>query len=279
MHRLNISLEHIYEAAQQRGTTFESMLSEARKMGYTGLECDLWRLSDCVNVRNLFESCGLNVASIYSMYDFLRDTPEKSLDGMKRHLETAAYFGAEKVLAIPGFFQPGDDREAGFAKFAEQLSVMCELAAEYGIMVTLEDFDDSASPCCDTQGLERLMRSVQGLGFTFDTGNFAFVLEDPAEAYERLKPYVAHAHLKDRSREASRRSADGSNSKPDLSEAEMYPCETGGGYVGVEKLVKRMLADGYTGDFSVEHFGAVDQAEYMRRSAENVKRWISEVTK
>lgn len=185
MHRLNIFLEHIYEAAQQRGTTFESMLSEARKMGYTGLECDLWRLSDCVNVRNLFESCGLNVASIYSMYDFLRDTPEKSLDGMKRHLETAAYFGAEKVLAIPGFFQPGDDREAGFAKFAEQLSVMCELAAEYGIMVTLEDFDDSASPCCDTQGLERLMRSVQGLGFTFDTGNFAFVLEDPAEAYER----------------------------------------------------------------------------------------------
>ena len=59
----------------------------------------------------------------------------------------------------------------------------------------------------------------------------------------------------------------------------MYPCETGGGYVGVEKLVKRMLADGYTGDFSVEHFGAADQAEYMRRSAENVKRWISEVTK
>lgn len=47
----------------------------------------------------------------------------------------------------------------------------------------------------------------------------------------------------------------------------------------MEKLVKRMLADGYTGDFSVEHFGAVDQAEYMRRSAENVKRWISEVTK
>ena len=29
MHRLNIFLEHIYEAAQQRGTTFESMLSEA----------------------------------------------------------------------------------------------------------------------------------------------------------------------------------------------------------------------------------------------------------
>ena len=30
MHRLNIFLEHLYEAALQRGTTFESMLSEAR---------------------------------------------------------------------------------------------------------------------------------------------------------------------------------------------------------------------------------------------------------
>lgn len=36
MHRLNIFLEHIYEAAQQRGTTFESMLSEAHKWDTLG---------------------------------------------------------------------------------------------------------------------------------------------------------------------------------------------------------------------------------------------------
>lgn len=47
----------------------------------------------------------------------------------------------------------------------------------------------------------------------------------------------------------------------------------------MEGLVKRLLADGYAGEFSVEHFGAADQLEYMRRSAENVRRWISEVNK
>ena len=279
MYRLNIFLEHIFEAAQQRNITFVQALTAAHDMGYSGLECDLWRLDDRENVRKTFESCGFRAASVYSMYDFLRDAPEKSLDGMKRHLETAAYFGADKVLAIPGFFQPCDDRKEGYAKFAEQLAVMCECAAGYGITVTLEDFDDAASPCCDTSGLERLIKSVPGLKFTFDTGNFAYVLEEPSDAYSRLKPYIVHAHLKDRSRDISRRSPGGSNAKPDLSGAEMYPCETGAGYAGVEGLVKRMMTDGYAGDFSIEHFGAVDQMEYMRASAENVKRWISEVTK
>ena len=59
----------------------------------------------------------------------------------------------------------------------------------------------------------------------------------------------------------------------------MYPCEAGSGYIGVEALVKRLIADGYTGDFSVEHFGAVDQTLYMRKSAENVKKWLNEVCK
>lgn len=279
MYRLNIFLEHIFEASQQRDISLERMLTEAWKMGYSGLECDLWRLSDRVNIRKTFEKCGFRTASVYSMYDLTRDTPQKSLEAMKRHLDAAAYFGADKVLAIPGFFLPMDDREEGYKRIAEQLSVMCEQAAEYGITVTLEDFDDAASPCCDTAGLERLLKSVPGLRFTFDTGNFAYVLEDPAEAYARLRPYIVHAHLKDRSRDISRRSANGSNAKKDLSGAEMYPCETGGGYVGIGELVQQMISDGYSGDFSVEHFGAANQAEYMRRSAEYMKRLISEVIK
>ena len=277
MNRLNIFLEHIFEGAQQQGTSLESTLIQAQKMGYSGLECDLWRLNDRAEVKRQFDSCGLSVSSVYNMYDFLRDEPVISKEKMRRHLETTAYFGADKVLAIPGFFQPDDDREAGYRKFAEQLAVMCELAAQYGITVTLEDFDDSSSPCCDTAGLERLLTAVPGLRFTFDTGNFAYVLEDPAHAYARLKPYIAHVHLKDRSRDVSRSNADGSNAKADLSGMEMYPAECGGGYVGMEELVRQLLADGYAGDFSVEHFGAADQLEYMRRSAENVRRWISEV--
>lgn len=279
MNELNIFLEHIYEACSQRDITTEQMLTEAREMGYTGLECDLWRLEDKENMKSLFDSCGMRAAAVYSFYDFPHDSPEESLKKILAHLEAAACFGAEKVMAIPGFIQPGEDRDEVFSRCCEGLSLMCRHAREYGITVLVEDFDDINSPCRDISGLERLLNGADGLRLTFDTGNFAYMREDAFEAYTRLKPYISHVHLKDRSRDASRANADHSNAQPDISGTEMYPCETGSGYIGIEALVKQMIQDGYTGDFSVEHFGAVDQTEYMRKSAENVRKWISEVKK
>ncbi len=273
MNGLNIFLEHVYEACSQRGLSPEEMLTQVRNMGYSGLECDLWRLDDR-SLHGLFDSCGVKAASVYGHYDFAHDNADISLEKMKRHLEAASYFGADKVLAIPGFFRPEDDREDFFGRTCEQLSVMCGLAERYGITVTVEDFDDINSPCCDINGLERLLSGSEGLRWTFDTGNFAYVSQDAAQAYSRLGKYVSHVHVKDRSRDVARGVP--GNEKADISGRLMYPCECGGGYVGAEALVKRLLSDGYSGDFSAEHFGAADQYEYMRRSAENITRWIKE---
>ncbi|MDE7195252.1 MAG: TIM barrel protein, partial [Oscillospiraceae bacterium] len=84
-----------------------------------------------------------------------------------------------------------------------------------------------------------------------------------------LKDKVAHVHLKDRSRDASR--FNGENGKPDLSGEMMYPCELGGGYIGIGELVKRLIKDGYSGSFSIEHFGALNQLEYARKSVEYIR--------
>lgn len=277
MNRLNIFLEHVYEAGAQRGITLEQALENARGCGYTGLECDLWRLEDGA-LRGVFSGCGITAASVYGHYDLAHDLPEVSREKMKRHLEIAAEFGAGTILAIPGFFRPEDDREDFFARTCEQLSILCGMAVQYGITVTVEDFDDVNSPCCNIAGLERLLSGSEGLRWTFDTGNFAYVREDPAEAYARLRKYLAHVHVKDRSRDSSRGLPDGSNAKADISGELMYPCECGGGYVGAEFLVKRLAADGYAGGFSAEHFGAADQLDYMRRSAENITEWLREGT-
>ena len=277
MNDLNIFLEHIYEASAQRGIPPEQALLEAHAMGYSGLECDLRRLADRCNVKALFDGCSMRAASVYAFYDFPHDSAETSLEKMIANLEAAAFFGADKVMAVPGFIQPGDDPEEVFSRCCGQLSVMCRRAQEYGITVTIEDFDDRSSPCCNISGMEQLLSGTPGLFCTFDTGNFAYMTESAEEAYSRLKQYIRHVHLKDRSRDVSRADSVHSNAKPDISGDEMYPCEAGSGYIGVEALVKRLLIDGYTGDFSVEHFGAVNQTEYMRRSAENVKKWISEV--
>ena len=275
MNNINIFLEHIYEACAQRGIGLEQMLTEAHEMGYTGLECDLWRLSD-KSIKEVFDRCGMRVASVYSRFDFAHDSAEASIEKITFCLETAAYFGADKVLAIPGFVNDGEDRGDVCGRICEGLSVMCKRARDLGITVTLEDFDDISAPYSTAAGLEYFMRNVDGLKYTFDTGNFAYSLENAEKAYDILRPWIVHAHLKDRSRDFARVSHDGGNAKADLGGEMMYPCETGGGYIGVEALVKRMLWDGYTGDFSVEHFGAVDQTAYMKSSIDNIKRWIKE---
>lgn len=275
MNNINIFLEHIYEACSQRGITQEKMLTEARDMGYTGLECDLWRLSGG-DVRAMFQRCGMNIASVYAHFDFAHESNELSAEKMKFCLDTAAYFGADKVLAIPGFIRQGENHTDVCGRICEGLSEMCTLACSYGITVMLEDFDDISAPYSTAAGLEYFMRNTDGLKYAFDTGNFAYSLESADKAYDILRQWIVHSHLKDRSRDVSRISADGGNAKADLGGDMMYPCETGGGYIGVETLVKRMLHDGYTGDFSVEHFGAVNQTVYMKRSIENIKKWIKE---
>jgi len=274
MNRINIFLEHLFELCSQEGITLEQALIAAADIGYTGLECDLRRLTDR-STAGLFSRCGLAVASVYAWYDFLNDTPGQALDKMRGHIATAELFGAKKIMAIPGFFGEGGSSDEEYDIFAQRLSTLCGLAAEHGMTVTVEDFDDVNSPCFNTKGLLRLLENAQGLRLTFDTGNFAYANENAADAYDRLKGYISHVHLKDRSRDISRANADGSNGKADIAGEMMYPCEVGAGYVGAEEIVKRLISGGYGGDFSVEHFGAVNQYEYMKRSFENITGWIN----
>ena len=111
MNRLNIFLEHIYEACSQNDITLQEMLLQAHDMGYSGLECDLWRL-DNRTLRSLFSGCGMTAASVYGHYDLAHDAPEVTREKALRHLEASAYFGADKILVIPGFIAPDDDRNA-----------------------------------------------------------------------------------------------------------------------------------------------------------------------
>lgn len=275
MNRLNIFYEHIFEAAEQTGVTVEQCLVRARGFGYEGLECDFWRLSDRSETKALFDGCGFSVSSVYRMFDFPNAPCEESLKQIDECLETAAYFGAPNVLAIPGFVHDGEDRISVCERMCALLRVMCERAKTYGIVVSLEDFDDKSAPFSTISWLEYFLENVDGLRFTFDTGNFAYSLENAAEAYTRLRKYVSHVHLKDRSWDASRSNPDGSNGKADLSGRVMYPCEVGGGFIGIAQLLDALKTDGYSGSLSVEHFGAANQLEYMKTSAEFVRSVLS----
>lgn len=270
MNRLSVFHEHIFEAAQQTALSVEECLRFAKSCGIDFLECDHWRLEQREEVKALFDRCGMGVSCIYAHFDLLNDSAEVSAQKYTALFDTARYFGAEKVLCIPGFFGEGD-RAAQLARFAQGLCSMCEAAREFGITVTVEDFDDENSPCCRTADLLYLLQNVSGLRYTFDTGNFRYCLEDAAHSYAQLKQYVAHVHCKDRSYDTANASADRSNGKPDLSGAVMFPAAVCDGVIGIPQLLRQLQADGYRGVLAIEHFGALDQRQYMARSADNIR--------
>lgn len=275
MNSLAVFYEHIFEAAEQSGKSAEEVLRFAKACGIDYLECDTWRLSDR-KTKRLFDACNMGVSSVYGHFDFLNDSAEKSREKYIALLENAAFFGAQRVLCIPGFFGEGG-REEQLMRFCEGISRMCEQAKTYNITVTVEDFDDINSPCCRTEDLLFLLCNVSGLRYTFDTGNFRYCLEDAAQAYGKLRGYVAHVHCKDRSYDKANANADLSNGKADLSGEVMYPVEVCGGVIGIDGLLRQLKRDGYGGILAIEHFGAANQLEYIGRSADNIRRIMEEV--
>ncbi|MBQ8193808.1 MAG: sugar phosphate isomerase/epimerase [Oscillospiraceae bacterium] len=269
MNDISVFLEHIYEASAQRGVTLKEALQFAKSCGIGYLECDHWRLEDRA-MKQLFDSCGMGVSCIYEHFDLLGDE-DISEQKYRRLFETALFYGCKKVLCIPGFSEQPD---AELSKFAAGIARMCETAEEYGITVTVEDFDDIKSPCCRMGWLKYLLENVKGLRYTFDTGNFRYCLEDAGEAYDMLKQYISHVHCKDRSYDEANSDSSGSNGKADLSGAVMYPSVVGEGVIGMESLVRRLIADGYAGTLAIEHFGANDQMDHMRISAENLRSYM-----
>ena len=261
---MNIFLEHIYEVCAQRSMTIEQALNSARSFGFSGIECDFWRLSERALIKALFERCGMHAESVYCGFDFAHDGRENSLARVDECLEAAEYFGARKVLAIPGFAEGEDE----LSRVVECLTEMCRRAALRGITVTVEDYDDSRSPCSTTEKLLYLLENVSGLKLTFDTGNFVYSLEHVSEAYDRLSPYIAHVHLKDR---AYTRLHEGDESKADLSGRLMYPAPVGGGSVDIRGILARLVADGRSVSVSAEHFGAADQLSFMESSARYIR--------
>ncbi len=270
MNEISVFLEHIYEAAEQRGLALREALSHAAACGITQLECDSWRLADG-ELKPLLDRCGVGVSCIYQHFDMLNDSSEVTRQKYLSLFDIAKRYGCTRVLCIPGFSEQPQEE---LPRFILPLSEMCSAAAEYGITVTVEDFDDIKSPCCRMEWLSYLLENVPQLRYTFDTGNFRYCLEDAAQAYSQLKQYISHVHCKDRSYDSSAANADGSNGKADLFGSIMYPAVVGEGVTGMRETVQRLLEDGYSGVLAIEHFGATDQWSYMEKSAENLRSYM-----
>lgn len=248
--------DHILDISKQEGCSVPEAMAEAKKLGISALEVS------CGNVEGHaertaaeFSAAGMGVTTMPSYFRFDSDTDVKAQ--AERIFADAKTIGADTLLVIPGFIPEDADPESCTRQIIDCTKRLWELADRAGLALTMEDFDNERSPIADSSGMLRFMDAVPGLTACFDTGNFYFAGEEALEAYERLRGRIGHVHLKDR----SLKGGFGSDSRLTLKGEPMYPSPVGEGIIPIEQLLIRLRADGYSGAYTIEHYGAKPMLE------------------
>ena len=76
-------------------------------------------------------------------------------------------------------------------------------------------------------------------------------------------------HCKDRSFTAK----EGEEPKETVDGKKMYSCAVGSGCIQMKEILDQIIASGYDGYLSIEHFGSLDQLSDMERSAAYLKNF------
>lgn len=260
--KLSVFYDHMREAARQTGHPIEEIASEVRSFGITGVEVmEAQLLEDREGILRILKGAGLSVNCICCYGDFGNDPNPDRAYAM---IDLAKNCGSPKVLVIPGFLHEGDCCEKHLDNMKAVLTKMCAYAQEQGIVVGMEDYDDKSAPFSTCAQLKWFMENVPGMSCMFDTGNFLYSEEDVLEAFEQLEPWIHHGiHCKDRTWERHA----GEEAKTTIQGRDMYACAVGSGCLPIKEIVTRLLKKGFSGSFTIEHFGALDQLACMRESA------------
>ncbi len=264
--KISVFYHHVCEAAKQRNIPIEAVLEKVKLLGIDYAEFDIGDLRSDENFR-LLEKAGMKISSVYGLYDFAENP-----NGFRGeyHCRRAAELGAGKVMIIPGFYSSQNPTvmEKERENMLSAMSEMCGIAEEYGVIPTVEDYDDFNSPISTAERMKWFADRIPQLKITFDTGNFMYSAQSELYAFELLEDKIVHVHCKDRSMTPDSRC----EMKNSVNGIEMYACPVGFGCVPVGEIVRELEKSGYDGIYTIEHYGAYDQLEFIERSVENIKK-------
>ena len=266
MIKIGTFFHHIRQAALERSEILEQTFEYVRKLGYEAAEVD----ADDHEGAELLSKHGITVSSIYRNYSWQHEIVESAMQG---HIRIAKDLGADKIMAIPGFFSEGDTdiiRKEKLTRMAEGMSRLSELAAQNGLVLTIEDYDNSLSPISTIDGMKYFLDAVPELKVAFDTGNFEYSGEDVLTAEKAFADRIVHVHLKDRL--YSRKGIGDPCKCPDG--RLLWPCAVGEGDIPMDELFNRLKATGYNGYAMAEFFGAASYSDTLKKSMEYLREKI-----
>ena len=146
-------------------------------------------------LKKLSDDAGLKIVAFTDfVYKFQKGSPDWK-DEYRTIFDNAAVLEAPIVM-IPPFAIEGKDRTEGYKIWKEYFVTVTEEAKKYPFTLTLESTGMLTSPVVTGEEVLEILQAAPGLKVTFDEGNTATAC-DPFKAYELIKDYVVHFHLKD----------------------------------------------------------------------------------
>ena len=219
-----------------------------RALGFEGV--DIWSSTRRATIK-LYRDAGFAISCViwFSHFDERYDEAKG-----REIVEKAVANGCDRILVVPATKRgslAGDP--AVRALVIERTERYAAYAAEKGVVVTIEDYDDNESPTADIANTKDFLKRAPHVRLAFDTGNFYFRGESAEDALKELAGSVSHFHLKDR---------------PVESRDTKYSVAFGTGAISARSMIELSReAWGYDGWFTLEHFGVTNMLETIETSA------------
>jgi sugar phosphate isomerase/epimerase len=121
---------------------------------------------------------------------------EKNLDEAKRFIDLAQQVGCPYIRVFPNNFPKGQEKKQTLDLIVKGLLQLGDYAKGKEVTVLMETHGDVVK----IDDLETIMHAAEhaNVGLVWDVSNMWTVTkEPPAAAYDRLKKYIRHIHVKD----------------------------------------------------------------------------------
>ncbi len=190
---------------------------------------------------------------------FFTNSDEKIRELLKKELERTKKLGSDLFMLVP-INTLKDEKvctKMGREKVREILvkyfKVAIEMAKEMGITVCVETTPQDYSCLSGIEDCKYILENVEGLKFVLDTANCLPHGDDPIDAYETLKEYICHVHVKDVQLKKPSLRDKMFHSERNKNGMSMKCCLSGTGVIPLAEILKRLKKDGYQGKLALEY--------------------------
>jgi len=157
----------------------------------------------------------------------------------KRAIDVCQFMGIPAIRIFPDRIPPGEEEAVMIARAAKGAQLLAEYGETRGVLVLLETHGDFYT----LERIQKVFDLVKNDNFRllWDIGNTDVVYGDNfIEFYRLVKNLIRHVHIKDFIR-----------GTPGDEKSRKH-CRIGEGQVPIKAIVSQLMADGYSGFYSLE---------------------------